>query len=91
MYQVKGEYPDYKKSSLKSNFHLNADQVFNPTTWKPPIYWEGLIGGEKVKFIQIDSSGHSKECFDWKDFPKKLTVAIPYIVEAIDNAMRIMD
>jgi hypothetical protein len=91
MYQVKGEYPDYQSKSLKNNFYLNADQAFNPYTWHAPIHWEGIVGGNKVKFIQIASNAFCKDSFDWSGFPDKLEETKSYIVEAIDNAMRTMD
>ena len=91
MHQVTGKYPDYQKTSLNSNFYLNADQSFNPFTWKQPIHWEGIVGGQKVQFVQIDSSGSSKHDYDWTDFPEQVASAIPYIVEAIDSAMKVMD
>lgn len=91
MWQVKGEYTDYSKRNFKGTFYLNSDQAFNPYTWKPPIHWEGTVSGEKVKFTQTDSGGFSSSCFDWSDFPKELEEAIGAIVEAIDDAMRVMD
>jgi len=51
MCQVKGEYPDYTNHLSKNRFCLNADQAFNPFFWHAPIHWEGIVGGEKVKFI----------------------------------------
>lgn len=91
MHQVTGDYPDYKKANLKSNFYLDADKAFNPYTWAPPIEWEGIVGGQKVKFTQISSKGNNKIDYNWDGFPDDLAGAIPYIVEAIDNAMRTMD
>lgn len=91
MYQVEGEYPDYQTNSLKSKFYLNADQAFNPYTWQAPIHWEGFVGGNKVKFTQIESDVFSKDSFDWSGFPEKLEEAKSYIAEAIDDAMRTMD
>lgn len=55
MSQVKGEYPDYQTHSIKNTFYLNADQGFNPYSWRAPINWEGIVGGKKIKFTQIDS------------------------------------
>ncbi len=91
MYQVQGEYPDYQSQSLKSKFYLNSDQAFNPYTWKAPIQWEGIVGGNKIKFTQIANDAFSKDSFDWSEFPEKLEDAKSYIVEAIDEAMRTMD
>lgn len=91
MHQVTGEYPDYIAYREKGSFYLNADQGFNPFTWKPPIHWAGMVGNKMVKFIQIDASGYHRSCFDWTDFPDELQSAIPYIVDAIDKAMRVMD
>ncbi len=48
-------------------------------------------GGQQVKFTQIHSSGSSKHDFDWSDFPEDLVIAIPYIVDAINKAMKVMD
>lgn len=91
MHQVKGEYPDYTAYSSINSFHLNADKDFNPYEWSAPIQWEGHVGNEKVKFIQISSEAFSLESFDWTGFPEKLKAARPYIVTAIDEAMRTMD
>lgn len=91
MPQVTGTYPDYQKRTLKSYFSLEGDKQFNPYTWSPPIVWEGTVGAHKVQFIQISSSGSNKPDYDWSDFPNELEVAITYIIEAIDKAMRVMD
>lgn len=91
MHQVKGEYPDYSRPSNKSYFFLNADQSFNPFTWRPPIHWGGQVGGVAVTFTQISNSGSDRIDYDWSQFPKEVENAIPYIVEAIDDAMRVMD
>lgn len=91
MYQVTGEYTDYKKFNRKSYFYLNADKRFNPYTWRAPINWEGIVGGINVKFTQIDNSAYSENCFNWTEFPDELSIAKSDIVEAIDKAMRIMD
>lgn len=91
MHQVTGEYPDYHKASLKGRFYLNADKAFNPYTWSPPIQWKGIVGAQNVSFTQISDSGSNKSDYDWKGFPNDLEVVIPYIVEAIDKAMEVMD
>ncbi|WP_113663194.1 hypothetical protein [Pedobacter nanyangensis] len=91
MHQVTGEYPDYHKHSNTSSFYLNADQAFNPFTWQPPIHWTGVVGNKKVQFKQISSSGANVIDYDWNGFPDELSVAIPYIVDAINKAMRVMD
>lgn len=91
MYQVTGEYPDYKAHSMKSGFHLNADQSFNHSTWGPPIHWKGYVGGHEVKFTQVRNHSFSISDIDWQDFPKELESAKTYIVEAIDKAMKVMD
>ena len=91
MHQVKGQYPDYKTNSLKSNFYLNADQAFNPYTWAPPVHWTGSVGGKDVKFTQLNDYAVDNDSFDWGDFPAELDGARPYIIEAIDKAMRTMD
>lgn len=91
MHQVTGEYVDYKIHPRKGQFYLNADQGFNPFTWKPPINWEGTVGGHNVKFTQIEASSFNNESFDWGEFPTELEYVKPYIVEAIDKAMKVMD
>lgn len=91
MHQVTGEYPDYTKHNNISLFYLDADQPFNPFTWRPPIHWEGNVGGVKVSFTQTSNSGGNQLDYDWTDFPEEVKQAIPYIIEAIDNAMRTMD
>lgn len=91
MDSVTGKYPDDYHHSRKRSFSLKADQSFNPYTWKPPIHWEGFVGGEYVKFTQIDSSGTSIDYFDWQDFPSELDYVKSFIVKAIDDAMRVMD
>ena len=91
MHQVQGEYPDYSHPRLKNGFHLNADKPFNPYNWQPPIHWTGYVGSEKVAFTQITPDSFNRESFDWQNFPEKLDFVKSYIVEAIDEAMRIMD
>ena len=91
MYQVTGKYPDLFHPLKKRSFHLNPDQPFVHFTWKAPIHWEGIVGGHKVRFTQVDSGVYGIESFEWNDFPKELDEAKHYIVEAIDEAMRIMD
>jgi hypothetical protein len=91
MHQVTGEYPDSHNSKLKNRFYLDADQTFNYSTWSPPIKWKGVVHGVEVEFTQIDRFGDEKDCYDWTDFPENLSSAIPYIVNAIDDAMRVMD
>lgn len=91
MHQVKGDYPDYQSHLMKSYFHLNADQSFNPYTWKAPINWEGVVNGHSVKFTQIESDSFNENSFDWYSFPESLAFVKPYIVKAIDDAMRVMD
>ncbi|MDY0904070.1 hypothetical protein [Pedobacter sp. CFBP9032] len=91
MHQVTGEYPDYTKHNNRSLFYLDADKSFNPFTWAPPIHWEGLVGAIRVQFTQISNSGSNEIDYDWTGFPENLKNAIPYIVEAIDSAMRTMD
>lgn len=91
MHQVTGEFPDYGRYDNKSNFYLNADQAFIYFTWSPPIMWEGFIANKPVNFVQIHSKGSSKSDFDWTGFPEEFHNAIPYIVEAIDKAMKVMD
>lgn len=91
MWIVKTEYPDYTKLDNKSRILLNADQGFNPYTWEPPINWKGFVGGVEVEFVQINSSGSSKIDYDFSSLPKECMEAVPYIIEAIDNAMRVMD
>jgi len=88
---VTGKYPDYLHPLKERSFHLNADQPFVHFTWKAPIHWEGIVGGQKVKFTQIFESAYGIESFEWHDFPKELEDAKYYIVKAIDDAMRVMD
>lgn len=91
MHQVNGEYPDYQRYPVKGMFHLNADQGFNPFTWKAPINWVGFVGSKEVKFTQIEDGSFNEQSFDWGNFPEELNYVKPYIVEAIDKAMRVMD
>lgn len=91
MNQVEGEYPDNQAYRSISYFFLNADQGFNYNTWSAPIHWEGMVNSIEVKFTQIRDSGSSKSDYDWSEFPQELDEAIPYIVRAIDRAMRVMD
>jgi len=91
MHQVTGDYPDYGKHRDKSSFYLNADKGFIFFEWSPPIHWEGMVGGIQVKFTQISHSGSHRIDYDWAGFPAEVSSAIPYIVEAIDKAMKVMD
>jgi hypothetical protein len=50
-----------------------------------------MYNGTDIRFVQTDSHGSDRECFDWTGFPTQFESAIPYIVEAIDDAMRVMD
>jgi hypothetical protein len=91
MAQVEGTFTDYTKPSLKGSFYLDADQGFNYTTWHAPIHWKGWVGSCKVTFTQVNSYGSDRDDYDWTDFPNEIQSAIPDIVKAIDDAMRIMD
>lgn len=91
MYMVTGKYTDYKHPLGESSFHLNADKDFNYQNWCAPIYWEGFVNNQKVKFRQIEAGAYSLDCFDWNEFPTELDQAKNYIVEAIDEAMKSMD
>ena len=91
MWMVKKEYPDYTKLDNKNSILLNADQGFNPYTWEAPIKWKGFVGSAKVEFTQINNSGANKIDYDFSSLPKECIETIPYIIEAIDDAMRVMD
>lgn len=90
MHQVTGEYQDDYNSKFKKRFYLNADQGFS-NNWNPPIHWKGTVDGISVEFTQTERHGDDKDCYDWSYFPERLSSAIPFIVKAIDDAMRIMD
>lgn len=91
MYDVKGEFPHYQSYNNKGSFALKADKTMNPFTWAPPIKWKGFVNGTEVSFIQVDAGAISKDDFDFTGFPEQLNSAISYIIEAIDDAMRVMD
>ncbi len=91
MWMVEGEFPDYTAYNNSGWFRLNVDQAFNHQTWEPPIHWEGLVNSVKVKFIQTSHMASSIYDFDFEGFPKEVEDAKSYIVEAIDDAMRVMD
>lgn len=91
MHQVTGEYPDYSRASNKNHFYLDADKGFIYFKWSPPIRWKGRVGGVDVTFTQVSHSGAHQSDYDWSNYPSEVSGAIPYIVEAIDDAMRIMD
>lgn len=88
---VTGTYPDSLAFNQKANFKLTCDKTMFPGYWLAPIKWTGEVNGEKVEFEQISESGFSKDCYDFSSFSDRIKPAIPYIVEAIDNAMRVMD
>lgn len=92
-YMVEGEYPSYapNRGKYKASILLNADQPFNPYNWEPPIKWSGYVDGNQVQFTQTSDPGYSEKDFDFSSFPRELRESIPYIIEAIDNASRIMD
>lgn len=91
MHQVTGQYEDFSKMNRKAYFYLNADKEFNPYTWRPPIHWLGRVGGVEISFTQTSNSSSHRDDYDWSDFPQEVQDAIPYIIEAIDRAMRVMD
>ena len=91
MARVEVEYTDYSKHGNKGRLILEGDKAFNPYTWKPPINWEGYIGGEKISFVQTSASGYSEGDYDFSQLPEKFKRLIPEIVSAIDDAMRTMD
>lgn len=91
MARVEGTFPDVFGYQNKSNFVVESDQAMNPFTWMPPIHWTGYVKGTKVSFIQVESSGYSREDYNFEGFPVELQSAIPYIIEAIDRAMKVMD
>lgn len=88
---VQGKYPDYSKHNNEAYFRLASDQAMNPYTWKPPINWEGKVNGKHVSFTQISASGHSKDDYDFSNFPKDVEDAISNIIIAIDEKMKVMD
>lgn len=88
---VHGHFPDYSRHNNQGSFSLEADKGFNPYTWQPPINWIGLVNGVEVHFVQTSASGSSIHDYDFTDFPPQFDDAKSYIIEAIDNAMRVMD
>lgn len=91
MAKVQTEFTDYTRPNNKGFINLQAGQSFNPYTWKPPINWSGTVNGTQVNFVQIDSSGYDKSCYNFSQLPKGMEYTIDYIVKAIDDAMRTMD
>lgn len=91
MYDVRGEFPHYQSYNNKGSFALNADKSMNPFTWGPPIHWKGYVNNTDVSFVQISADAFDKHDFDFTGFPEQLSSAIPYIIEAIDKAMKVMD
>lgn len=91
MYQVRGEFPHYQSYNNKGVFALNPNQGMNPYTWRPPIIWKGIVCGTEVSFAQTEAHAISDDDFDFTGFPEKFSSAIPYIIDAIDDAIRVMD
>ncbi len=91
MYDVRGEFPHYQSHNYKGSFALNADKGMNPYTWAPPINWKGYVNNTAVSFVQTSASALMKEDFDFTGFPEEFGSAIPYIIGAIDKAMKVMD
>jgi hypothetical protein len=91
MAKVQTEFIDSTRPNNKGFINLQADQSFNPYSWKPPINWSGTVNGMQVNFVQIDSSGYDRNCYDFSNFPKEIEYTIDYIVKAIDDGMRVMD
>ncbi len=91
MAKVRGEFPEYSSYKNKGMFSLTCDKSMNPYTWAPPIVWTGTVCGVSVKFTQISSGVIDRTDFDFTGFPEKYDSAIGYIIEAIDDAMKVMD
>lgn len=91
MARVEVFYQDFRENNNQGRFIVESDQAMNPYTWKPPIHWEGYIKEVKISFTQIRASGSSERDYDFSKLPEQFHRFIPEIVEAIDNAMRVMD
>jgi len=88
---VTGTFPNYRSHNNEGSFSLEADQGFNPYTWRPPINWRGWVNNVAVSFIQVNASGGDLSDYDFSGFPPQFERAKPFIVAAIDDAMRVMD
>lgn len=86
---ITGEYD--QASGRKGYFRLEYDQVMFYQTWHAPINWTGTINGTEVSFVQTSSDSYDEGDFDFSDLDDQFRDAIPHIIEAIDDAMRIMD
>lgn len=91
MWDVEGTYPDYKIYPDQATFYLKCDKAMHPQEWLPPITWKGVVNHVEVKFLQTSADAIDITSFDFSSFPEKIKDSIPYIIEAIDEAMRIMD
>jgi hypothetical protein len=91
MARVTGKFPHITTFGLESSFTVNSDQAMIYFSWAPPIKWTGKVAGVDVEFTQISSSALFQDDFDFTGFPENLKNSIPYIIDAINEAMRIMD
>ena len=78
-------------NTLTNIFLFKTTRYNRAGAGEAPIYWEGTVGGKKVKFTQIVKDSLGLESFDWKEFPLELENVKPNIAESINNAMRTMD
>lgn len=91
MARVTGTFPDYSRHNNRGSFVLESDKEFNPFTWAPPINWTGYINDVKVSFVQVNASGSMEMDYDFSNCSSIIESAKSYIIEAIDDAMRVMD
>lgn len=91
MATVKVNYQDFREFKNQGSFSIESDQDFNPFKWTPPINWQGYIKDVKISFIQKNACSLSDHDFDFSNLPDQFHRFIPNIIEAIDDAMRVMD
>jgi hypothetical protein len=91
MWQIRKEFADYTHPLQKGWLYLNADPPINPSSISYPISWIGTIGGIKVRIIQKDRETISVDDFEFIEFPEKYAHLMAYIVDWIDEALKILD
>lgn len=91
MRDVTGSFPDLTHPLGKRGFYLDCDKGLNIFDFQPPITWTGAIDGNEVIIVQNSTTAISKDDFVFETFPKKYLDAMPYIIEAIDKCLEVLD
>lgn len=91
MWKISKQFDDYSHPMGKGWLRLNTDPPINPFTISYPVTWIGFINENKVRIIQKDRETITIDDFDFIEFPEKYAYLKAYIVEWIDEYLRILD